>query len=428
MSKKASKQFRLFWILFILIITFVSSTDVLFATNGYFRHGYGTKNKGLAGAGVALPLNALIAVTNPAGMVFIGRRYDIGFSIFNPNRDYKIIGAPSGFEGTFGLLPGKVDSDAKPFLIPSIGLNWMIDENSSFGVSIFANGGMNTTYPTNTFFGSQPTGVDLSQLFISFTYAHKFAGRHAFGITPIIAAQIFQIRGVEAFANFSSDPQHVSNNGKDTSFGFGLRVGYMANWTDFLSVGASIQTKIYMSTFDSYEGLFAEKGDFDVPLNWVVGLALKPIPVFAFVFDVQRINYSDIQSVGNPMFPNFQTKRLGDDGGPGFGWDDMTVFKFGVQWQATNDWTFRVGYSFGDQPIPASEVLFNILAPGVIEQHATFGFTKSLSSDKEISFALMKAFSKTVRGPNPLDPPAQQIIELRMDQWEIDVSFSWGIK
>ena len=29
------------------------------ATNGYFTHGYGTSNKGLAGAGVAFPQDAL---------------------------------------------------------------------------------------------------------------------------------------------------------------------------------------------------------------------------------------------------------------------------------------------------------------------------------------------------------------------------------
>lgn len=34
------------------------------ATNGYFSHGYGTKNKGLAGGGVALSQDAMAAATN----------------------------------------------------------------------------------------------------------------------------------------------------------------------------------------------------------------------------------------------------------------------------------------------------------------------------------------------------------------------------
>ncbi|MFQ5707740.1 MAG: OmpP1/FadL family transporter [bacterium] len=409
-----------------LLVLSVLSTETQ-ATNGYFRHGYGTKNKGLAGAGVALPLNTMIAVTNPAGMVFIGRRYDIGFSLFNPNREYTVKGAPSGGQGTFGLIPSNVDSDAKPFFIPALGANWMLDENSSVGVSLFGNGGMNTTYPSGTFFGSTPTGVDLSQIFLGVTYARKINDKHAFGITPILAFQIFQVRGIEAFANFSRDPADITNKGKSTSPGFGLRFGYLGEWLPFLSVGAAFQTKIYMSKFDDYAGLFAEQGDFDVPLNWVAGVALKATPDLTFVFDVQQIMYSDINSVGNPMNPqNFQQGiLLGDDNGSGFGWDDMTIVKFGVQWAGPGGWTWRGGYSFGDQPIPSSEVLFNILAPGVIEQHITFGFSKNVADGREVSLAIMYAPSKTVSGPNPLDPVAQQTIDLKMNQWEIDVSLGF---
>ncbi|RMF70182.1 MAG: hypothetical protein D6743_00685, partial [Calditrichaeota bacterium] len=290
------------------------------------------------------------------------------------------------------------------------------------------------TYPSSTFFGSTPTGVDLSQLFIGVTYARKFAGKHAFGIMPILALQIFQIRGVQSFAPFSRDPSKLTNNGKDIGAGFGLRVGYMGEWLPFLSVGASVQTKVYMSEFDDYSGLFAEKGDFDVPLNWVVGLALKASPKVTFVFDVQTIYYSNINSVGNPLnlqtlspvlpdgSPNPNFAPLGSDNSSGFGWDDMTTFKFGLQFESGGGWTWRAGYSIGDQPVGKSEVLFNILAPGVIEQHITGGFSKLLDHHREVSFALMFAPNKSVTGPNPLDPPSQQTIKLKMNQWEVDVS------
>jgi hypothetical protein len=37
----------------------------------------------------------------------------------------------------------------------------------------------------------------------------------------------------------------------------------------------------------------------------------------------------------------------------------------------------------------------------------------------------MRAFSKTVSGGNPLDFHGQQTIELKMDQWEFGVGFSF---
>jgi len=94
------------------------------ATNGYFAHGYGTHYKGLAGAGVALHLNSLAGATNPAPLVFVGKRYDLGLAVFNPNRFYSVTGNPSGFPGTFGLAPGAVESDSTVFPIPHLGANW----------------------------------------------------------------------------------------------------------------------------------------------------------------------------------------------------------------------------------------------------------------------------------------------------------------
>ena len=62
-----------------------------------------------------------------------------------------------------------------------------------------------------------------------------------------------------------------------------------------------------------------------------------------------------------------------------------------MQLRAGKGWTWRAGYSYGSQPIPDREVLFNILAPGVEEQHLTFGFSKLINDTKQISVASMPA-------------------------------------
>jgi len=65
------------------------------ATNGYFAHGYSTKEKGLAGAGTAYSQDAMAAANNPAGMAFVGNRMDIGAALFSPSpRSYKVTGQP----------------------------------------------------------------------------------------------------------------------------------------------------------------------------------------------------------------------------------------------------------------------------------------------------------------------------------------------
>jgi long-chain fatty acid transport protein len=70
-------------------------------------------------------------------------------------------------------------------------------------------------------------------------------------------------------------------------------------------------------------------------------------------------------------------------------------------------------------------VLFNILAPGVIEQHATFGLTYTFANQSELDFSLAYAFENSVTGPNPLEVPGAQSIELTMNQWEFGIGYSW---
>lgn len=398
-----------------------------YATNGYFAHGYGTACKATAGACVALSQDALAAATNPAAIAFLGHRYDVGAGLFNPNREYSIRGLPSGFRGTFGLPPGSVASGSRLFLIPHLGANWTLGDSRAFGVAVYGNGGMNTDYPARTFHGASPTGVDLSQLFLAPSFAMKLDARNAVGITALMAYQRFEARGTQAFAVYSSNPRMLSNNDHDNSFGAGLRVGYLGRWSDRFSVGASYQTKVYMGAFDSYSGLFAGKGDFDIPDNWVVGIAVKPSGTLTVLADVQQVRYSRVASVGNPMLPNMTSVRMGDVAGPGFGWRDMTIYKLGLQARSSGDWTWRAGYSYGEQPVPPSEVLFNILAPGVEEHHASVGFSKALSNGRILSLSLMRAFSKTVTGPNPMEAPGRQSIDLKMNQWELELSFAFGI-
>jgi long-chain fatty acid transport protein len=287
---------------------------------------------------------------------------------------------------------------------------------------------MNTDYDTNTFGGTKPTGVDLMQLFIEPTYARKLNAQHSIGVSPIIAYQRFEAKGLEAFGQlgFSSDAANLTNNDHDSSFGFGGRIGYLGEIVPGFFVGAAYQTKIYMSELDKYKGLFAEQGDFDIPANWSVGVSVEATPEITLALDVQQILYSGIDSVHNPMLPNLQTALLGNDGGAGFGWDDMTIVKVGAQWQAAPDWMIRAGYSYGKQPIPDSEVLFNILAPGVIEQHITAGCTKKIGSNQELHLAIMYALENTVSGANPLEVPGQQTIELKMKQWEYTAGYSWN--
>ncbi len=403
------------------------------ATNGYFAHGYGARSKALAGATSALPQDAMAAATNPAGMAFVGDRLDLELEIFNPVREYSVNGAPTLAPGAFPLNPGTVKSGNSVFPIPTFGWNHMIDNSQSIGLTVFGNGGMDTDYPdfssqtcppgrSGTFCGGS-TGIDLAQVFISPSYSRRFSNdRFSLGIAPIFAVQAFKAYGLGAFAPFSSEPQNLSNQGRDFSYGGGVRVGGLVELIPGLHLGVSYKSRVYMTSFSDYSGLFAGKGSFDIPESVNGGLAWDINKSITSSFDVEYIRYSSVNAVGNTLLPNLLSAQLGSGNGAGFGWKDMTVFKFGTQWKQNEKWTWRGGFSYGAQPIPSSQVLFNILAPGVQEWNLTTGFTHALTSKDDLNFAFMYSPGKTVSGPNPLSPG--QTIDLNM--YQLSFQFGWS--
>jgi len=415
---------KVFLFLFIIIGLTIHST---FATDGYYRHGYGIKYSALAGSGVAVSLSSLGAISNPAGITQLNSGFEINVSYFSPDRYYEVGGNPSGFPGTFGLMPGKVVSEQTSFYFPTLGGNLKLSDKMAIALSLYGNGGMNTDYPTMTFGDptSPSTGVNIEQMFANLSFAYKFDSNHSIGIAGIFGWQRFAAKGLIAFSNFSSDPANLTGNAWSTATGFGFKVGYQGQWLKDLSFGAAYQSKIYMSEFGRYAGLFAQAGDFDVPANWQAGLAFTPGD-WKFLVDVKQIFYSDVKSIANPMLPNLQTALLGQEEGAGFGWKDIMVIKYGIMYSGFCGWDLMAGYSIGQNPIDADNVMFNILAPGVIQNQITFGFSKNIAVNHEISVAFMYAFENTVKGPNPLDAPNQQTIEIGMKQWQLEVGYAFS--
>lgn len=409
------------------------------ATNGYFAHGYGVKQAGMGGASAALAQDSFGGANNPASMVWVGPRMDLGLTWFRPERDAERSGAgiPS--------LNGKVDSGSTDFFIPEFGYNALLNSSLSLGLTVYGNGGMNTNYPQGNFdcgagpanmlCGSGTLGVNMSQLIFAPTIAYKVNASNSIGASLLVGYQRFKGYGLQAFDNapgfppFTSDPGHVTNNGTDTAWGAGLRIGWQGRVSDAVALGATYSTKVFMSRFDKYSGLFAEQGDFDIPMNFSVGIAITPTSQWTIAADFERIYYSQIASVGNPSAPN-PPAPLGADNGPGFGWQDINVFKLGVAYAMNERWTLRAGVNIGGNPIESKDVTFNIIAPGVVKNHYTLGFTYAPTKADEISGAFMYAQRNSVSGSSlfnnvfPAPVAGTETISMR----EFSLGIAWGRK
>jgi long-chain fatty acid transport protein len=478
------------------------------ATNGYFKIGYGSKNRGLAGTGIAFGQDTLAGAVNPATLAeaLTGQknRVDLGVELFSPRRKAEVDATGMSVPDLGGAGPrqgalAKDNSGANEFLIPSFGIASDLANNFYFGVAAVANGGLNTRYgspnsgvgnlytdafapvvgdsssstfqpgpsgfagflevgpagvPASTLDPNLATlylnpntspslGVNLAQVLIAPTLAYKINEHHSIGFAPILGYQTFRAYGLGLFQAFSSDPNSTTNNGNDKVFGYGARVGYQGHYGNF-SLGLSATSKIYMDEFNDYKGLFAEHGDLDIPATYGAGIAYHATPGLTLVADVSRILYGDVASMhnkgptANEFFngftgalvgnPSLVSNPLGTSYGWGFGWDDVWVYKLGINWEYNPRWTFRAGYNYSKVPYDEDQVLFNVLAPAVVEHHVTAGFTYGLNPGAELSVTYMHAFKNkldyTYSGTGPYQGFSYSA-KNEMYQNALEVSYAW---
>lgn len=401
------------------------ATQPAAATEGYFSHGYGVVNKSMAGAGVAAGFDAMSQAVNPASLALVETQLTVDLSVFSPQQSYTVTGAPSAFI----LEEGSFDSDQDYFYIPSIGNAWEIDDSSTWGWALYANGGMNTTWnePAAGVFGDGQTGVDLAQAFLQFTYAQEISPEVYLGFSPIIAVQRFKAEGLATtFGPDSIDDTRLTNNGYDWSYGYGGKIGLQAEIGAGFSFGAAYQTEMFMTDFKEYSGLLANGGEFNIPATLQTGFAWRAQSGFIVALDYKRIFYSDVDAIANSIARNaVDNIPFGSSGGPGFGWEDVDIVKLGLEIPVGSSVRLRAGASLNTNPIPESEVLLNILTPGVQEQHYTAGMTWQVGDTHAISIAGMYSPPSAVEGPNAMDPAAQTI-ELEMSQWEATIGWTWS--
>lgn len=395
------------------------------ATNGYFANGFSVQSKGMAGAGVAVEAGVMGLANNPAMGTRLGRQFDMCASAFGPDRSVTI--SPGG-----PLTAGTFKSENPWFLVPCMGINLPKGDRASLSFMLYGNGGMNTEYTTNFFAGlgagTSPLGVNLEQLFLSANYAYEINDSLTVGIAPILAFQRFEATGLQALAALSSAPAAVSNTGENWSDGFGFNIGMVYEPNEQVTIGAAYRSKINMSKFDKYAGLFAGGGDFDIPATATLGVAFQPTskPGLTLTAEFQRIFYGDVAAISNSSAP--PGGALGTAAGAGFGWVDMDVIRLAGSYQLNQEWTLRGGISHATDFISsAGNVLINTLAPATPAWHASIGATRKMRNGWTMDVAYSHAFDKRYTGANPAFTRVAQNASIRMDQHEISFGLtkSW---
>lgn len=161
--------------------------------------------------------------------------------------------------------------------------------------------------------------------------------------------------------------------------------------TERITLGAMYSSRIRMGKLKRYRNLLANRGEFDIPERYGIGVAWRPTADIVIAADVMRVKWGDLESLANALI----------SAEPGFGWRSQTLARVGVSWQAAPSLALRTGFSHGQQIVSSANATLNYLAPVTPRKHFTLGATYALSTDSELSFMYARAFGSEVKGSGP---------------------------
>lgn len=340
------------------------------ANNGVMLPAYGAKAMGMGGTSIALPQDAASSVNNPASIAVIGDRQDI---------DLTVIRAPIDLS-----VQGQSYSDTAVVQIPNGGVSRVINEDWSWGVSVFGQGvALDYDEPV---YGTRDMKSSLQQVQLAPTLTWQFAPGHYLGVSPRLAYQRLQIAGLEGFG--------FATPGADHAFGAGFALGYLGRLSERLTLGVNYTSPVWFQRLERYRELLPD-GHLNLPQQAGAGIAFRATPRLTLATDVLWINWSTQGSYGNRQN---EGGALGANNGPGFGWRDQKILRLGTSYDLDTNWTLRAGLSLSNSFIPDNQATFAALAPLSQYHHYSFGTTYRPDKNWEITGAYMHAFNDRLKG------------------------------
>ncbi|HIH2746028.1 outer membrane protein transport protein [Burkholderia aenigmatica] len=341
--------------------------NVCIASTGIYTTGYGTREQGMGGVGIATGESALAPAENPAGIAFSGDRVEIGGGLFAIHGGAQVNGAT--YDTRTGIVP-----------MPEFGYVKSLSPSLVFGVASWASGAlMSYRTPYGGIPGNSNTFAQGVFMHVAPTIAYRFGAErnHAIALSVVGALSTIDVEGVEAQTG-------LPNQGRDWTPGYGFKIGWMSQITSQLSMGAFYASKIRYTPWHKYRAIFPDGGRFDEPEQYGIGIAFRPTPKWLIGFDWIRFNYGGTHVLGNPV--TFSAP-LGAENGPGFGLANINAYRIGVQYDVTDTLTLRGGFEITNQLVTPANTAFTFLVPITLNRTYTVGATYRMNKQSELSFA-----------------------------------------
>lgn len=359
-----------------------------FAVNGNQVMGVGAYQEGIGGAVTAAPFDSTTIITNPAGIVKVGDRFDFNAALFRPVRevDYSSTGGGSTKGGT------------DQYLLPSLGVTSDIGDGYYVGFAMAVTAGMGADFgPLSA--GALGTSRQFSQMQfwkMAPSIAKKINDRLSVGFALNIDYQQIQLQSTYSSARGTGG---INATTADGAMGYGFTAGLTYEVTDSITIGATYISTQQMGDMKyrlpagavalldpaTGSGVVNSEGSFAMGMNfpqqYAVGVNFRVTDDLSISADYKILKMSeeydqvDITGGFNVFAGGQPTGATTGSATLDFGWEDVNVIAIGAQYRVNDRLWVRAGYNHGNSAVPASKAFNNTAMPAVAEDHYSVGAT-----------------------------------------------------
>jgi len=377
----------------LLLAAFVMASAITYA-GGYRVSLQGNKSLAMGHTGVAVIGSSELVFFNPAGLVFLENKLNIsggGFGVFSDVAyQNEMTGATARTDSPVGT----------PFYLYG---SYQVNDWLAFGLGVYTPYGSSVEYEDDWAGSHLVNNIDLAAIYIQPTVSLKINDQISVGGGPI-----FVTGSVNFNRNLNRTLTDEQGNRSEVTIdasgvtNWGWTAGMMFRLTDDLTLGANYRSEIILEAKDGdadFENVpntplapFADTtfdAELPLPAELTVGLSYKFCEKFLFAFDYNR-NFWDVYNsldidFADPNIPDSKNAR---------NYKNASIYRFGVQYEATDMFTLRAGYYFDESPVQSG--YFAPETPRNDSNNYTAGLTFNVSSSLQIDASFLYSRFKEI--------------------------------
>lgn len=369
----------------IIFLTALTLASAVTYAGGYRVAVQGNRSLAMGHTGVAVVNSAELAFHNPAGLVYLENKLAISAGAT------AVFSEVAWQNQNYGEIYRADNPVATPFYLNAA---YKINDNVSVGLSITTPYGSTVEWPIDWPGSHLVNNISLQAFYIQPLVAYKISDFISVGGGPILV-----VGGVEFNRNLTRTLTDIDGNRSNVTIDasgvteFGWSASAMINPAEGWRIGVNYRSEVTMN---------AEGGDADfqnipntplapfqdttfdaalpMPAELAVGVSYEMNDTWLFAFDYNRSFWGVYESLDITFANGVKSENARN-------YKDANIWRFGVQYAATDKFTLRAGYYYDQTPV--QEGYFAPETP----RNDSQGFTAGLSIDVSSRLALDASFA-----------------------------------